>query len=67
MTFRGCVYSVPLAIGLRLDATTRCRRTYDAGMARLVGINHVALEVDDREAVRSALAEAGITETGLAG
>src|SRR3954471_15649128 len=44
--------SFPLAIGLPPEATTRCRRTYDAGMARarLVGINHVALEVGDLDA-----------------
>src|SRR3954470_9579695 len=44
--------SFPLAIGLPPEATTRRRRTYDAGMARarLVGINHVALEVGDLDA-----------------
>src|SRR3954463_3402427 len=44
--------SFPLAIGRPPEATTRCRRTYDAGMARarLVGINHVALEVGDVDA-----------------
>src|SRR4051812_46472880 len=42
----------PLAIGLPSEASTRCRRTYDAAMvrARLVGINHVALEVGDLDA-----------------
>ena len=40
------------AIGRSVDLPTRCRRTYDAGMARarLVGINHVALEVTDLDA-----------------
>src|SRR3954463_15686721 len=44
--------SFPLAIGLPPEASTRCRRTYDGGMARarLVGINHVALEVGDLDA-----------------
>ena len=43
---------VPLAIGRPRQGSSRSRRTYDAGMARarLVGINHVALEVGDVDA-----------------
>jgi catechol 2,3-dioxygenase-like lactoylglutathione lyase family enzyme len=52
MAFLGCLRSFPYAIGGWADLATRVGRTYDAGMAkaRLVGINHVALEVGDLDA-----------------
>jgi catechol 2,3-dioxygenase-like lactoylglutathione lyase family enzyme len=52
MAFLGCLRSFPLGIGLCRSIATRFGRTYDAGMAkaRLVGINHVALEVGDLDA-----------------
>ena len=52
MAFLGCLGSFPVGIGRRRVLATRVGRTYDAGMAkaRLVGINHVALEVGDLDA-----------------
>jgi len=52
MAFLGYLRSFPLGIGRSRALATRVGRTYDAGMskARLVGINHVALEVGDLDA-----------------